>query len=159
MERRWLDEREHRAWRSYLCLRRRLGARLNHHLWADSGMSEADYEILAVLSEHPEGRMSALALRCRLLWEKSRLSHQVRRMEERGLVAREANPADARSAVVRLTPEGRTAIEGAAPHRAERVREHFIDLLTPEELDTLTRIGERVAARLDALEGPGAPAA
>jgi DNA-binding MarR family transcriptional regulator len=50
-----------------------------------------------------------------LRWEKSRLSHQVRRMQEQGLVARELNPADRRSAMIVLLPAGRRAVEDAAP--------------------------------------------
>jgi DNA-binding MarR family transcriptional regulator len=83
-----------------------------------------------------------------LQWEKSRLSHQVRGMEERGLIVREPNPADARSVVVCLLPAGRRAIEDAAPQHVHNVRRHLIDLFTPAELDTLAALNERVLRHL-----------
>jgi DNA-binding MarR family transcriptional regulator len=126
-----------------------LGIRLQRHLLEDSGLTQADYEILAVLSGHPAGRMSAQELCGLLQWEKSRLSHQVRRVEHLGLIVREPNPADARSVMIRLLPAGRRAIRDAAPRHVDNVRRHFIDLLTPAELDTLTAVHERVLRHLD----------
>jgi len=144
----WLDPRENRAWRAFMHARHRLNAALNQQLLQDSGLSEADYEILAVLSEHPTGQMPAQELGALVQWEKSRLSHQVRRMQERGLVARESNPADGRSAMICLQPAGRRAIEDAAPQHVHNVRRHFIDLFTPAELDTLAALSERVLHHL-----------
>ena len=144
----WLDPREDRAWRAFMHARPRLAMRLRRHLLEDSGLDEADYEILAVLSEHPTGRMTAQELCALLQWEKSRLSHQVRGMQEQGLIARESNPADARSTMIRLLPAGRRAIEDAAPQHVHNVRRHFIDLLTPAELDTLAALNERVLRHL-----------
>ena len=139
--------------------RNRLTIRLHRHLLQDSGLTEADYEILAVLSEHPTGRMPAQELCALLQWEKSRLSHQVRRMQERGLIAREPNPADARSVMICLLPAGRRAIEDAAPQHVHNVRRHFIDLFTPAELDTLAALNERVLRHLaeEPFPGPSAP--
>ena len=144
----WLDAREERAWRTFVHAHHELMLRLQRHLQADSGLIAADYEVLAVLSSHPEGRRPAQELAGMLRWEKSRLSHQVRRMEEQGLVDREVNPADARSCVVRLLPAGRRTIEGAAPGHVAHVRHDFIDLLTPAELDTLIAVNERVLRHL-----------
>ncbi|MBA4860843.1 winged helix-turn-helix transcriptional regulator [Streptomyces sp. PSKA54] len=145
---RWLNAEENRAWRAFLRTRRLLGARLNQQLLRDWGLSEPEYEILVVLSEHPDRRMTSLELRCRLLWEKSRLSHQLRRMELRCLISRAPNPDDARSAIVSLTAEGLRAIEQAAPSHVANVREHFIDFLSQEELAILTEICERVVDHL-----------
>ncbi len=75
-------------------------------------------------------------------------SHQIRRMQERGLVARGSNPADGRSAIVRLLPAGRRAIEDAAPQHVHNVRRYFIDLFTPAELDTFAALNERVLHHL-----------
>ena len=144
----WLDPREDSAWRSFVHAHHQLLLRLRRHLLQDSGLSEADYEILAVLSEHPIERMPAQELCALLQWEKSRLSHQVRGMEKRGLVVREPNPADARSAMICLLPAGRRAIEDAAPQHVHNVRRHFIDLFTPAELDTLAALDERVLRHL-----------
>ncbi|MGH3628233.1 MAG: MarR family winged helix-turn-helix transcriptional regulator, partial [Sciscionella sp.] len=97
---------------------------------------------------HGAGRMPARELCAALTWEKSRLSHQIRGMQKRGLIAREPNPDDARSVMIRLLPAGRRAIEDAAPAHVNHVRRHLIDLLTPAELDTLTTLNERVLRHL-----------
>jgi DNA-binding MarR family transcriptional regulator len=144
----WLDPREDRAWRAFMHAHHRLAVRLNQLLLRDSGLMKADYEVLAVLSEHATGRMPARELRTLLQWEKSRLSHQVRGMQEQGLVAREPNPADGRSSMIVLLPAGRRAIEDAAPQHVHNVRRHFIDLLTPAELDMLAALHERVLRHL-----------
>ena len=125
-----------------------LNIRLHRHLLLDSGLTATDYKILARLSEHPAGRMPAQELCSLLQWEKSRLSHQARRMEEQGLIVREPNPADARSVMVCLLPAGRRAIEEAAPQHVKHVRQHMIDLFTPAELDTLAALNERVLRHL-----------
>jgi DNA-binding MarR family transcriptional regulator len=145
----WLDSREDRAWRAFIRAHHRLAVRLNQLLLQDSGLTQADYEILAVLSEHPTDRMPSRELCALLQWEKSRLSHQVRHLQEQGLVDREPNPADGRSSMICLLPAGRRAIEDAAPQHVHNVRRHFIDLLTPAELDMLTALNERVLRHLD----------
>ena len=147
-EPKWLDPREDRAWRAFMHAHHQLGVRLNRLLLQDSGLTGADYEILAVLSEDPAGRMPAQDLCGLLQWEKSRLSHQVRRMQQQELIAREPNPADGRSAMICLLPAGRRAIENAAPQHVQNVRRHFIDLLTPAELDTLAALNERILRQL-----------
>jgi DNA-binding MarR family transcriptional regulator len=155
----WLDPREDRTWRAFMHAHHQLAARLHRHLLQDSGLTEADYEILAALSEHPAGRIPAQELCALLQWEKSRLSHQVRRIQEQGLIAREPNPADARSVMICLLPAGRRAIEDAAPQHVHNVRRHFIDLFTPAELDTLAALSERVLRHLaeEPFPGPSAP--
>ena len=158
MEPNWLDPREDRAWRAFMHAHHRLAVRLNQLLLQDSGLTKADYEILAVLSEDPRGRMPARELCTLLQWEKSRLSHQVRHLQEQGLIVREPNPADGRSTVICLLPAGRRAIEDAAPQHVQNVRRHFIDLLTPAELDMLAALHERVLSQLDEEPLLGQPA-
>jgi len=147
-EPRWLDAREDRAWRAFTQAGHRLDTRLNRHLLQDSRLTAADYEVLAVLSEHSADRMPARELCAALTWEKSRLSHQIRGMQQRGLLVREPNPDDARSVLIRLLPAGRRAIEKAAPAHVRHVRRHFVDLFTPTELDTLASLNERVLQHL-----------
>jgi DNA-binding MarR family transcriptional regulator len=154
----WLDPREDRAWRAFMHAHHHLAVRLNRLLLQDSGLTEADYEILAVLSDHPAGRMPAQEMYTLLQWEKSRLSHQVRRMQAQGLITREPNPADGRSAIIRLLPAGRRAIEDAAPQHVHNVRRHFIDLLTPAELDILAALNERILRHLAEEPAPDEPA-
>jgi DNA-binding MarR family transcriptional regulator len=147
MEPNWLNAREARAWRTFVDAHYRLEFHLSRRL-QESGLSGADYEVLAVLSALDEDRMSARELCNALVWEKSRLSHQVRRMEKDGLISREPNPYDARSTMVCLLPAGRAAIEKAAPGHVEDVRRNFIDLMTPAELDMLAALNERILHHL-----------
>ncbi|MCV7202669.1 winged helix-turn-helix transcriptional regulator [Mycolicibacterium peregrinum] len=147
MEPNWLSRDEDRAWRAFIDAHQQIEAHLSRRL-QESGLSGADYEVLAALSALDGDRMPAHALCNALNWEKSRLSHQVRRMQNDGLISREPNPDDARSTMVRLLPAGRAAIEKAAPGHVADVRRTFIDLFTPTELDTLATLHERVLRHL-----------
>lgn len=147
-ETRWLSQQEQRAWRGYLTMHAQLTAQLGRHLQADSDLSHADFAVLVQLTEVPEGRVRVFELAGALQWEKSRLSHHLGRMQKRGLVGREECPSDARGAFVVLTPQGRAAIEAAAPRHVEIVRRLVFDVLTPEQVEVLADISEQVLARL-----------
>ncbi len=147
MEPNWLNPAEGRAWQAFVYAHQQIEAHLSRRL-QQSGLSGADYEVLAALSAHDGNRMSARHLGNALSWEKSRLSHQVRRMQKDGLVVREPNPDDARSTMICLLPAGRAAIEKAAPGHVADVRRNFIDLFTPAELDTLATLNERILNHL-----------
>ncbi|MDG4779131.1 MarR family transcriptional regulator [Micromonospora sp. WMMD961] len=145
---RWLDEREDRAWRGYRRMRRLLDLELARELTQDAGLSEPDYDVLSDLSESTEGRLRLRDLADRMLWSRSRLSHHLTRMQQRGLVTREECADDARGSVVVLTPAGRQAIESAAPGHVAAVRRHLIDLLSPAEIDALGALTHRVVDHL-----------
>lgn len=132
----------------------RLLSRLERRLQRETGLSGADYAVLVSLSESPEGSRRAFELGAEVDWEKSRLSHHLRRMADRGLVERHTCDTDGRGAVILITDAGREAIEKAAPYHAEEVRRWFIDLLTPEQLQALTQISQAVTERLTA-DDPG----
>src|SRR5213592_3019710 len=104
---RWLAPEQERAWRRYRRMRTLLDLQIGRDLQTDSGLSEADYDVLSTLSEAPRGEWRAREFAARLLWSSSRLAHQVGRMEARGLVERRGMEDDARGAVVVLTPHGR----------------------------------------------------
>jgi DNA-binding MarR family transcriptional regulator len=142
------------AWTSYQRMRARLAERLSRELAAATGLSEADFEILSALAASPQASARALALRCGLEWEKSRLSHQLRRMEQRGLLVREPCGEDNRGAVVRLTDAGRRLAADARATHERAIRRHVIDVLTPEQLESLRDISETLLARL---AEPGRP--
>ena len=151
----WLNETESRAWRGWLRAHDALMAELVRELGRESGLSGADYEVLVVLSESAERRLRMGALGAALLWEKSRLSHHVTRMERRGLVCREDCASDARGAFVAITQAGLRAIAQAAPGHVANVRRHFFDHLSPGDVDALARITETVLAPLAAVEPAG----
>ncbi len=147
-EARWLDDREARAWRGYQAMTDQLNALLQQRLSRHTGLSLSDYAVLVYLSESGEDRLRAYELGAALGWEKSRLSHHLRRMETRGLIERRTCTDDGRGLWVLLTPEGRKAIEQAAPFHVEDVRSLLIDQLTPEQLEALAEISEKVLAAL-----------
>lgn len=156
---RWLDEREQRAWRALQFMQMRLTARLAHDVAATSDLSYPDYLVLVALTDRPDDRMRLFELGAVLSWEKSRVSHQVQRMEARGLVVKVRCGDDRRGAFVAATPAGRRAVEAAAPRHVEMVRRLFIDRLTPDELEVLRAVAERVLDGLgdvcDILDGEG----
>ncbi|WP_158854301.1 MarR family winged helix-turn-helix transcriptional regulator [Saccharothrix deserti] len=145
---RWLDEREARVWQAYLAVNRELHSALERQLVRDSGLSNADYALLAPLSEAADGVVRSRELGALVGWERSRLSHQIGRMEKRGLVAREECVEDARGSMVRLTPTGRAAIESAAPAHVETVRRYVFDALSADEVEVLDRVFRRVLDRI-----------
>ena len=146
---RWLDAGQQRAWRAWLDAHAHLSARLNRELQAGSGLSLSDYDVLVHLTDVPDGRLRSFELAEGLQWEKSRVSRQVARMAERGLVAKEAAPEDGRGAYVTLTRAGRRAIEDAAPAHVELVRRLLFDGLTAAQVRTLESIAGSVVRRLD----------
>ncbi len=150
----WLNEEEARAWRGFLRMRTLLSAQIARDLANDSGLSEPDYTVLSNLSEAEDHRWRLNELSGRMLWSKSRLSHHIARMEERGLVTREECVTDARGAFVVLTKQGMRAIEKAAPPHVASVRRHLIDLLTRDEIDALATMSEKVVAHLSRQTAP-----
>ncbi|MGV9777812.1 MarR family winged helix-turn-helix transcriptional regulator [Streptosporangium sp. NPDC003464] len=154
---RWLDEREFRAWLGYRRMRLLLDAQIARDLSRESGLSDPDYDVLSALTSSEDRRWRLQALADRMLWSKSRLSRHISRMEERGLVTREDCATDARGAVIVLTEAGQRAIEAAALGHVESVRRHLIDLLTPEQIDTLGDIADTVLAHLAEAQGDAGP--
>jgi DNA-binding MarR family transcriptional regulator len=145
---RWLDPDEERAWRRYRRMRTLLDLQIARDLNHDSGLSETDYDVLSTLSGSSDGSWRARELGARLMWSTSRLAHQVRRMEQRGLVERRGTDEDARGAVVALTAHGWATLRAAAPRHVESVRRNFVDLLTPAEIKALDRIASKVVDHL-----------
>ena len=147
---RWLDEAEARAWRGLQLMELSLNGALGRQLAADAGLSHPDYVVLVALTDQPDGRLRLFELGHILGWEKSRLSHQITRMADRGLVTKEKCDADRRGAYVVLSAKGRREIEAAAPGHVALVRQLFVDVLTPAQLATIAEVAETVLARLDA---------
>ncbi len=121
---------------------------LTRDMQEQGGLSLPDFTVLVQLSEHPGGRMRILELARALQWEKSRLSHQLTRMERRGLLERSGCGTDRRGAFIVLTAEGRTAVERAAPAHVESVRRYLFDGLSPELVDSWAAVSRHVVDRL-----------
>ena len=145
-----MNEREQRAWRAVQFMHTRLTARLARELAATSDLSYQDYAVLVALTDQPDGRVRMFQLAHDLGWERSRLSHQVTRMVQRGLVSKDKGCPDRRGAFVVLSEQGQKAIETAAPGHVEAVRRLFIDVLTPRQLDAIGAAAQKVLDILDA---------
>jgi len=130
-------------------MRPRLSGRLNRELARTTGLSDADFAILIALTKVSDASVRVLALRCGLEWEKSRLSHQLRRMEQRGLITRAECPEDNRGSVVRVTDTGRRLVVEAKYHYQQAVRRYVIDVLSPDQLDALGTIADAVLSNLE----------
>jgi len=151
----WLTPPQERAWRRYRRMRVLLDLQIARDLHQDSGLSEADYDVLSTLSEQSGDRWRARDLAAQLLWSTSRLAHHVGRMEQRGLVERQPCPGDARGALIGLTEAGRAILREAAPPHVDSVRRNMIGLLTPDEVDALDAISSKVIAHLAGQESAG----
>jgi DNA-binding MarR family transcriptional regulator len=146
---RWLSAAEQRAWRAYLEATNLLLDALDRQLQQDAGMPHGYYEILVRLSESPSRamRMSELAVATRS--SRSRLSHAVARLEERGWVERVDCPTDRRGQVAHLTDKGFGVLEAAAPAHVEMVHAQVIDRLTPDQITQLEAIGQAIVEGLE----------
>ncbi len=144
---RWLTDEEQRAWRAYIQLAQLVMRRLDRDLHP-FGLSMHDYEILVELSEATRNRLRMTELADRTAQSRSRLSHQVSRMESRGLVVREGCEGDKRGTFAVLTELGAETIGQVAPHHVDSVRRHFIDQLAADGLGALTDACEPVLDRL-----------
>jgi len=129
----WLTADEQRAWRTYVRMSQLLPAQLNRQLQQDSGLTLPEYEVLVQLSEAAGQRLRPFQICEALNWEQSRLSHQLTRMERRGLVARHECEADGRGAFVVLTRPGADAIATAAPGHVAAVRRLIFEQLDEDQ--------------------------
>jgi DNA-binding MarR family transcriptional regulator len=143
-----LEEQQRLLWKAYRDVYQGLSAALQAQLLRDAGLSLPEYAVLVALSYAPDGIMRARDLCTELAWDRSRLSHLVARMENRGLVTREKCEEDARGSMVCLTDAGRSAVEDAAPEHSEAIRRYFFDVLTKDEVETLATTFERLLDNL-----------
>jgi DNA-binding MarR family transcriptional regulator len=145
---RWLDIEEMRAWRAYVVGKALLDAQLNRDLQEEHQLVLTDYELLVRLSEAPGGQVRMSALAGQVASSKSRVSHQIGRMEKAGLVHRQESPGDRRGVLAVLTTYGQEVLRSAAPTHVRGVRENLIDLLSDQERFMLAEVFERVISHL-----------
>jgi DNA-binding MarR family transcriptional regulator len=144
----WLDAEQQSYWRAYIAATELLSDRLSRELQAEHGLTLADYEILVRLSEAEDRQLRMSQLADVTLSSRSRLSHQIDRMEKAGLVRREACESDRRGANAVLTEHGWQTLVAAAPSHVAGVREHLVDVLTDKEFAALGKALGKVAEHL-----------
>jgi DNA-binding MarR family transcriptional regulator len=136
----WLTPEQDAAWRGFLFTSLRLNAQLSAAMGASSDLSYTDYMILVALTDQLNDSARLFELTRDLGWEKSRLSHHIGSMIQRDLVTRTSCPDDHRGVVISITPHGLSQLSAEAPHHVSKVRELFIDHLTPEQLSALAAL-------------------
>jgi DNA-binding MarR family transcriptional regulator len=144
----WLTPDQERAWRAYRRMITAVQARTVRDL-AEHGLSEPDYEVLSTLSERTGNASPLHEQAAKMEWSRSRLSRHASRMEDRGLIRREPDPADGRGCILVLTPHGLATLTDIAPAHLASVRRHFVSRLDRKDLADL----ERIAAKLESTEG------
>jgi DNA-binding MarR family transcriptional regulator len=148
-ETRWLSADEQRTWRAFLHATQRVLDEVDRQLHRDAGLPHGYYEILVRLSEAPDRTLRMSQLAASLLSSRSRLSHAVARLEEKGWIERHECPSDRRGQLAVLTEEGFAALAAAAPGHVERVRSLVFDPLTPAQARELGRISELLAEQAE----------
>ncbi|MFM7211699.1 MAG: MarR family winged helix-turn-helix transcriptional regulator [Actinomycetota bacterium] len=144
---RWLTDDQQASWRAWIAASLLLPERLNRDLQERTGLSLPDYEILVHLSEAPDRRLRMSDLAAATMSSRSRLSHQIDRLAAEGLVERERCLDDRRGAFAVLTTRGWETLVATAPTHVESVREHLVDVLSPEEFAELGRLCRVIADR------------
>ncbi|HEV7451790.1 MAG TPA: MarR family transcriptional regulator [Pseudonocardiaceae bacterium] len=147
---RWLNADEMRAWRAYVVGKALLDSRLNRDLQEEHQLALADYELLVRLSEAPTGQSRMSSLAEQVASSKSRISHQIGRMEKAGLVRRQECPSDGRGVIAVLTGRGLEVLRNAAPTHVRGVRDNLVDLLSDAERAVLAEVFERIMSHLRA---------
>ena len=141
-----LDAEELALWRGLLVWYESFTTDVERELTAATGLSAADFQILARLSEAPDGTIEQHALRTALCWSASRLSHQLTRMERRGYISREEVGPGTRMQIG-ITPSGEQAMRGSLQVHAQAVRHYLLDTLTPVHRRELVVAVEKAQAR------------
>lgn len=152
---RWLDDEEQELWRLLLGAVRKINRGMDETLKAGGEVSASEFAVLVALSEAPEQRLRLHELCTQLEWDRSRASHQVTRMEKRGLLYKEPDAEDARGINVCVTHVGLEHLRRAAPEHVESVRRMVFDHLQPEDVTALRRFfnGVLQAKNLPGYEG------
>jgi len=143
-----LDPEQHRVWIAFMQVSLQLNYEMNRQLVAESELSLSDYHVLSKVHQAPDGRLRMAPLAREIGWERSRTSHQVRRMTERGLIATEQATDDRRGTEVRATAHGQAAFRDARRGHVDLVRELFFGGLRNDLLTPLTEALEHVNANI-----------
>jgi DNA-binding MarR family transcriptional regulator len=149
METRWLTDEERIAWVRLAAILELLPGVLDTQLRRDAELSHFEYFVLAMLSEAPGNTLRMTSLAARTNATLPRLSHVVRRLEDRELVRRFPCPEDGRATNAQLTDAGRAKVEAAAPSHVANVRDQVIDALSAEQVGQLAGIAEAILGRID----------
>ncbi|MGI8675324.1 MAG: MarR family winged helix-turn-helix transcriptional regulator [Nocardioidaceae bacterium] len=144
----WLSTPQQRAWRAYISGSTLLFDRLDRDLREQYDLSLPEYEILVRLSEARNRSLRMAELASSMAHSRSRVTHTIGRMQDKGLVERRACPTDRRGVIASLTDQGWNALVEAAPMHVRGVREHLVDIADPDDLAAVGRVFAQVGDRL-----------
>ena len=151
-----MEPEEWEFWDTWMRAQRLLTRELERGLQRDCGISKAEFSLLVALWQAGRRELRVGELAASLDWDKSRVSHQLTRMENRGLVKRTQYGADGRRAGIGLTAEGRRAAQSAVLVHAGNIRRYFLDSLTPEQAAVIRAWSEQVTDRIEPRWGESA---
>jgi DNA-binding MarR family transcriptional regulator len=147
-----LSPRELRIWHAFVSMGEDVLERVGRDIARATGLSGPEFGVLSRIAAYGRGEMRQQDLATVMAWEKSRLSHQLSRMEERNLIER--RPSKGRATLVALTKIGREKLALALPIRAQSVRRNLLARLTPEQIDTIIRVSNLLGDEESQLENP-----
>src|SRR5215469_1779886 len=133
-----LSPRELRVWHAFRLMGDDVLGRVGRDIAKATGLSGPEFGVLSRLAAIGKGEMRQQTLARVMTWDKSRLSHQLTRMQQRGFVQRRRT--DLNTVLVVLSKLGREKLGSALPIQAESVRRNFLSRLTPEQLDNIVRL-------------------
>jgi DNA-binding MarR family transcriptional regulator len=149
-----LEPEQWELWSTWMQAQRLLARELDRGLQRDHGISKAEFSVLVTLHQAPGGQMRVGELAESLDWEKSRVSHQLTRMENRELVDRTDNGSGGRRIGIGLTAKGRSAAQSAILGHADNIRRYFFEALTPEQAAAIQAWSRQVVGRIEACGSP-----
>ncbi|MDN3355179.1 MarR family transcriptional regulator [Actinomadura sp. DC4] len=148
-----LTPEEWELWDVWMRAQRVLAQEVDRGLQRDHGISKAEFSVLVTLRDAPGRQMRVGDLAESLAWEKSRVSHQLTRMENRGFVERTESGASGRRTGIGLTAKGHHAAEEAIRGHARNIRRLFLDPLTPEQTEAIRAWSEQMVGRTEPPDG------
>jgi DNA-binding MarR family transcriptional regulator len=144
-----LQPEQWELWHTWMEAQRRLARELDRCLQRDYGISKAEYSVLITLHQAPGGRLRVGELAESLAWDKSRVAHQLTRMENRELVERAESESSGRRTAVGLTAKGRAAAQRATVGHAGNIRRYFFEALTPEQAAAIHAWSQQMVDRIE----------
>ena len=143
-----MKDLDSKAWRAFHKIGSSLLPHLSRQITNHSGITGAEYVVLVALSELPVPAVNLNRLANGLGWEISRMSHQISRMEESGLVKKSRNSEDSRRFDVSITSKGRNIAESAIPLQSKEINHCFSEVLTKDQMRSLIEISEAISKHM-----------
>jgi len=143
-----LDLAEQKSWQNYVEAALRMNAALNRKLTDAHRLSLADVQLLALLDSSPANSLQMGDLAEALPSPASRLTRQVRRLENHGLVLRAASADDRRRVLASITDAGRTLLKQAIITYENGVRAHFLGPLSRPQIAAMATTCQQISGAL-----------